>query len=55
MSLFEELTEAANTVSTFYSTSLGACVGPGFKPPSLEFLGLLWFESSSKVFAAQHG
>jgi len=51
---FIELTEAANTVISFYSTSLGLCVGPGFKPPSLEFLGLHWFEAPSKIFSAQH-
>ncbi|KIM43090.1 hypothetical protein M413DRAFT_26286 [Hebeloma cylindrosporum] len=48
MSLFEELTEAASTVISFYSTSLSLCVGPGYKPPSLEFLGLHWFEASNE-------
>ncbi|PPQ70616.1 hypothetical protein CVT25_011982 [Psilocybe cyanescens] len=49
MSLFEELTEGATTVISFYSTSLAACVGPGFKAPSLEFLGKLWFEASNEL------
>src|SRR5271168_3233686 len=33
-----ELTEGANAVISFYSTSLASCIGPQFKPPSLEFL-----------------
>ncbi|KAF8903093.1 hypothetical protein CPB84DRAFT_1728490 [Gymnopilus junonius] len=49
MSLFEELTEGANTVISFYSTSLGVCVGPNFKAPSLEYLGRLWFEASNEL------
>ncbi|CAA7261526.1 unnamed protein product [Cyclocybe aegerita] len=49
MSLFEDLTEAANTVISFYSTSLGICIGPKFKAPSLQFLGRLWFESSQEL------
>lgn len=43
-----DLTEGATTVISFYSASLSACVGPHFKSPSLEFLGKLWFEASSK-------
>ncbi|KAF8964335.1 hypothetical protein BDZ97DRAFT_1919029 [Flammula alnicola] len=48
MSLFEELTDGANAVISFFTTSLGPCVGPRFKPPSLEFLGKLWFEASNE-------
>ncbi|KDR82569.1 hypothetical protein GALMADRAFT_237950 [Galerina marginata CBS 339.88] len=49
MSLFEELTEGANTVISFYTQSLAACVGPQFKAPSLHFLGRLWFEASNEL------
>ncbi|KAF9561801.1 hypothetical protein CPC08DRAFT_688535 [Agrocybe pediades] len=49
MGLFEELMEGANTVISFYSTSLAACVGGRFKAPSLELLGRLWFESSNEL------
>lgn len=45
-----ELTEGANTVISFYSRSLGSCVGPRFKPPSLEFLARRWFDASSTSF-----
>ena len=42
-----ELTEGANTVISFYSSSLVSCVGPQFKPPSLDFLARQWFDASS--------
>lgn len=42
-----ELTEGANTVISFYSVSLGSCVGSHFRNPSIELLGGLWFEASS--------
>ena len=45
-----ELTEKANTVISFYSSSLAPCVGPQFKPPSLEFLARQWFDASSMCF-----
>ena len=45
-----ELTEKANTVISFYSSSLAPCVGPQFKPPSLEFLARQWFDASSMGF-----
>ena len=32
---------------SFYSSSLASCVGPQFKPPSLEFLARQWFDASS--------
>jgi hypothetical protein len=47
-----ELTEGANTVISFYSGSLATCVGPQFKPPSLEFLARQWFNASSMGFEA---
>lgn len=46
MSLFEELSEAANTVVAFYTLSLQACVGSQYVPPSLEWLGKRWFASA---------
>ncbi|KAH9480388.1 WD repeat-containing protein 7 [Psilocybe cubensis] len=49
MSLFEDLTEGATTVISFYSASLSTCVGSQFKVPSLEFLGKLWFEASNEL------
>jgi hypothetical protein len=45
-----ELTEKANTVISFYSSSLASCVGLQFKPPSLEFLARQWFDASSADF-----
>ena len=45
-----ELTEKANTVISFYSSSLASCVGLQFKPPSLEFLARQWFDASSMRF-----
>ena len=45
-----ELAEKANTVISFYSSSLATCVGPQFKPPSLEFLARQWFDASSMGF-----
>jgi WD repeat-containing protein 7 len=42
-----ELTEGANTVISFYSSSLVSCVGSRFKPPSLDFLARQWFNASS--------
>ena len=45
-----ELTEKANIVISFYSSSLASCVGPQFKPPSLEFLARQWFDASSMGF-----
>jgi len=41
--------EGANTVISFYATSLATCVGARFKAPSLELLGRMWFESSSEA------
>ncbi|KAF9483399.1 WD40 repeat-like protein [Pholiota conissans] len=48
MSLFEELTEGANTVISFFTTSLGMSVGPRFRAPSVEYLGKLWFGASNE-------
>lgn len=45
-----ELAEKANVVISFYSSSLAPCVGPQFKPPSLEFLARQWFDASSMGF-----
>ena len=45
--MHSELTEGASTVISFYSGSLASCVGPQFKPPSLEFLARQWFDASS--------
>lgn len=45
--MHSEHTEGANTVISFYSGSLASCVGPQFKPPSLEFLARQWFDASS--------
>jgi hypothetical protein len=47
MGLFEELSEAANTVIVFYTLSLDSCVGPQYAPPSLEWLGKRWFAAAS--------
>ncbi|PPR04097.1 hypothetical protein CVT24_010670 [Panaeolus cyanescens] len=49
MSLFEDLTEPANLVVMFYSTSLQNYVGSSYQPPCLEFLGKLWFEASVEL------
>ena len=44
---YTELSEAANTVMTFYATSLASAVGPSYQPPSLVFLAQRWFDGSS--------
>lgn len=47
MGLFEELSEAANTVIIFYTLALQTCVGAQYAPPSLEWLGKKWFAAAS--------
>lgn len=47
LSLCAELAESANTVIAFYTMSLGAAVGPLYRPPDLAFLARLWFSPSS--------
>ena len=42
------MSDSANTMIAFYATSLSACVGPLHRPPSLSFLAMRWFDSSSK-------
>lgn len=49
MSLFEELSEATNTVISFYATSIGTCVGERYQPPSLEYLARRWFAASNEL------
>ncbi|KAJ4498276.1 hypothetical protein C8R41DRAFT_877942 [Lentinula lateritia] len=49
LSVFEELSESANTVMAFYATGLAESVGPAYKPPNLAFLARRWFESSSEL------
>ncbi|KXN83133.1 WD repeat-containing protein 7 [Leucoagaricus sp. SymC.cos] len=49
VALFEEYTEAANTVVSFYTTSLSACIGEAYKPPSLSYLASLWFHGSTEL------
>lgn len=49
MGLFEELSEAANSVVAFYTLSLPACVGPNYAPPSLEWLGKRWFTAATDL------
>ncbi|TFK39093.1 hypothetical protein BDQ12DRAFT_683016 [Crucibulum laeve] len=49
MSLFEELLEGANTVISFYATSIGPCVGPQYQSPNLPYLGRLWFNTSNEI------
>ena len=48
LTLYTELSEAANTVMTFYATSLASAVGPSYQPPSLLFLAQRWFDGSSE-------
>ncbi|KAJ3759980.1 hypothetical protein EV360DRAFT_81604 [Lentinula raphanica] len=52
LSVFEELSESANTVTAFYTTGLSGVVGSAYKPPNLAFLARRWFESSSMPKAA---
>ncbi|THU84458.1 WD40 repeat-like protein [Dendrothele bispora CBS 962.96] len=47
LSVFEEFADAAATVITFYTTSLGTLVGPLYQPPDLAFLAQKWFDTSS--------
>ncbi|KAF9071140.1 WD40-repeat-containing domain protein [Rhodocollybia butyracea] len=49
LSVFEELSESASTVITFYVTGLSGPVGSTYKPPNLAFLARRWFESSSEL------
>lgn len=49
LSLFEEYMEGANTVMTFYATSLASSVGPYYQPPSLVFLANRWFDGSNEI------
>lgn len=49
VALFEEYTEAANNVISFYMTSLSTCVGEAYKPPSLSYLAGLWFQGSNEL------
>ncbi|TFK27655.1 hypothetical protein FA15DRAFT_635254 [Coprinopsis marcescibilis] len=49
LSLFEASSEAAGAVISFYTTSLGPCIGPKYVPPSLEFLGRMWFDATSEL------
>ncbi|RXW25374.1 hypothetical protein EST38_g529 [Candolleomyces aberdarensis] len=52
MALFEELSEAANTVIAFYTLSLSSCVGSQYAPPSLEWLGQRWFSAPPDLRAS---
>ncbi|KAL0960599.1 hypothetical protein HGRIS_005631 [Hohenbuehelia grisea] len=49
LALFEEYSEAANTVILFYATSLSSVVGPDYQPPSLSFLAQRWFDGSNET------
>ncbi|KAJ3575868.1 hypothetical protein NP233_g816 [Leucocoprinus birnbaumii] len=49
VALFEEYTEAANGVISFYTTSLSGCIGEAYKPPSLSYLASLWFQGSNEL------
>ncbi|KAJ3814121.1 hypothetical protein F5876DRAFT_62555 [Lentinula aff. lateritia] len=51
LSVFEELSESANTVIAFYATGLAESVGLAYKPPNLAFIARRWFESSSMLNA----
>ncbi|KAJ8081077.1 hypothetical protein PM082_017918 [Marasmius tenuissimus] len=49
LSIFEELSQSANTVIGFYSSSLRDTVGSLYKPPNLGFVARCWFEGSSDI------
>jgi WD repeat-containing protein 7 len=49
LSVFNELSESASTVSAFYATGLAGPVGPTYKPPNLVFLARRWFESIGEL------
>ncbi|KIY52426.1 WD40 repeat-like protein [Fistulina hepatica ATCC 64428] len=54
LSLFEEYAESATTVTIFYATSLGPCVGSSYFPPDLAYLSHCWFESSIELRHSVH-
>ncbi|KAK7054386.1 hypothetical protein VNI00_003580 [Paramarasmius palmivorus] len=49
LSIFEELSEAANTVLAFYTSSVPSAVGKGYQPPNLTFIARCWFDGSSEI------
>ncbi|KIK67043.1 hypothetical protein GYMLUDRAFT_216928 [Collybiopsis luxurians FD-317 M1] len=48
LSVFEELSESAATVTAFYATGLSGPVGPTYKRPNLAYLAQRWFEGTSE-------
>ncbi|KIY66834.1 WD40 repeat-like protein [Cylindrobasidium torrendii FP15055 ss-10] len=52
LGLFEELSDYANTVVSFYVTTVAGAVWERFCAPSLAYLGRMWFEGSSETRTA---
>ncbi|KAF9031392.1 WD40 repeat-like protein [Hymenopellis radicata] len=49
LGLFEELTDATNTVASFYATSLASAAGEKYQHPSLAFLARHWLNGSQET------
>jgi hypothetical protein len=47
-----DLSDGANTVATFYATSIGSVIGPNYVLPSLKYLARVWFENGGVWFSA---
>ncbi|TFK48775.1 WD40 repeat-like protein [Heliocybe sulcata] len=54
LALFEEFADAANTVTTFYASSLEGLVGSGYRAPSPTYLANAWLNGAGELRASIH-
>ncbi|ESK95707.1 hypothetical protein Moror_12521 [Moniliophthora roreri MCA 2997] len=49
LSIFEEHSDAANTVLAFYTSSLSTTIGSEYQSPNLTFIARCWFDGSNEI------